>query len=278
MLAMPRIDAHQHYWHYDPVEYAWLDDSMRALRRDFTPQDALREMRGAGFERSIAVQVRQSLEETRWMLGLAEAHPFIAGVVGWVDLRSPAVEADLEAVAPHRKLIGVRHIVQAEPDGFLASPEFRRGVSRLDRFGLTYDLLIYARQLPEALAFVRALPEQRIVVDHLAKPDIKGGGFDSWRGPFAALAEFPRVWCKLSGLATEADRDRWTPNHLRPYIQTALDCFGPDRLMIGSDWPVCTVAGSYARTMQAIESALAEYTPAERASVLGGTAQRLWNL
>jgi len=222
--------------------------------------------------------VRQSLEETRWLLTLADAHPFIAGVVGWVDLRSASVDADLEAVAPHRKLIGVRHIVQAEPDGFLDSPEFRRGVSRLDRFGLTYDLLIYARQLPEAVAFVRALPEQRIVVDHLAKPDIKGGGFDRWRRHFAALAEFPQVWCKLSGLVTEADRDRWTPDDLRPYIQTALDCFGPERLMIGSDWPVCTVAGSYARTMQVIEEALAEYAPAERASVLRGTAQRLWNV
>ena len=138
---------------------------------------------------------------------------------------------------------------------------------------MTYDLLIYARQLPEAVAFVRALPEQRIVVDHLAKPDIKGGGFDRWRRHFAALAEFPQVWCKLSGLVTEADRDRWTPDDLRPYIQTALDCFGPERLMVGSDWPVCTVAGSYARTMQVVEEALAEYAPAERASVLGGTAQ-----
>ena len=278
MVPTARIDAHQHYWQYDPIGYAWLDDSMRALRRDFTPDDAWREMRTARFERSIAVQVRQTLDETRWLLALAHTHPFIAGVVGWVDLRSPAVDADLEEVAPDRKLIGVRHIVQAEPDGFLSSPDFRRGVSRLERYGLTYDLLVHARQLPEALTFVRALPEQRFVVDHLAKPDIKGGGFDGWRRDFAALSEFPHVWCKLSGLVTEADWNAWTPDHLRPYIQTALDCFGPDRLMIGSDWPVCTVAGSYARTMQAVEGALAEYTPAERASVLGGTAQRLWNV
>jgi L-fuconolactonase len=278
MLPTPRIDAHQHYWHYDPAEYAWLDDARRALQRDFTPEDAWREMQAAGFERSIAVQVRQSLVETRWLLALADTHPFIAGVVGWVDLRSSTVDADLEAVAPHPKLIGVRHIVQAEPDGFLSSPEFRRGVARLDRHGLTYDILIYARQLPEALEFVRALPEQRFVLDHLGKPDIAGGGFDSWRRHFTALAEFPHVWCKLSGLVTEADWQAWTADHLRPYIQTALDCFGPDRLMIGSDWPVCTVAGSYARTLQVVEDALAEYAPAERASVLGGTAQRLWNL
>ena len=278
MSSTPRIDTHQHYWQYDPADYAWLDDSMRDLRRDFTPADAWPEMRAAGFERSIAVQVRQSLAETRSLLALADTHAFIAGVVGWVDLRSATVDAELDAVAPHPKLIGVRHIVQAEPDGFLSSPEFRRGVARLDRHGLTYDILIYARQLPETLEFVRALPEQRFVVDHLGKPDIAGGGFDSWRRDFAALAEFPHVWCKLSGLVTEADWQAWTADHLRPYIQTALDCFGPDRLMIGSDWPVCTVAGSYARTMQVVEEALAEYAPAERASVLGGTAQRLWNL
>jgi L-fuconolactonase len=188
MHPSPRIDTHQHYWHYDPAAYPWLDESMRDLRRDFTPEDAWREMHTAGFERSIAVQVRQSLEETRWLLTLADAHPFIAGVVGWVDLRSPTVDADLEAVAPHRKLIGVRHIVQAEPDGFLSSPDFRRGVARLDRHGLTYDILVYARQLPEALEFVRALPEQRIVLDHLGKPDIGGGSFESWRRHFAALA------------------------------------------------------------------------------------------
>jgi L-fuconolactonase len=278
MLPTARIDAHQHYWHYDPAAYAWLDASMRPLQRHFTPDDAWREMRQAGFERSIAVQVRQSLEETRWLLGLADAHPFIAGVVGWVDLRSPTVEADLDAIAAHRKLIGVRHIVQAEPEGFLASPEFRRGVARLERYGLTYDVLVYARQLPDAVDFVRALPEQRFIVDHLAKPDIKGRGHAPWRQHFEALAELPHVWCKLSGLVTEADWGTWTIDHLRPYIQTALDCFGPERLMIGSDWPVCTVAGSYARTMQAMESALDGCTPAERASVLGGTAQRLWNL
>jgi L-fuconolactonase len=278
MVHTPRIDAHQHYWHYEPAGYAWLDESMRDLRRDFTPEDAWREMRAAGFERSIAVQVRQSLEETRWLLELADTHAFIAGVVGWVDLQSPHVDAQLESVAPHPKLIGVRHIVQAEPDGFLSSPEFRRGVARLDRHGLTYDILIYARQLPQAVEFVRALPEQRFVLDHLGKPDIAGGGFDSWRRHFAALAEFPHVWCKLSGLVTEADWTRWTSDHLRPYIQTALDCFGPERLMIGSDWPVCTVAGSYGQTLEVIEDALSEYAPGERASVLGGTAQRLWNV
>jgi len=278
MLPTARIDAHQHYWQYEPTAYAWLDDSLRPLRRHFTPDEAWHEMRQAGFERSIAVQVRQSLEETRWLLALADAHPFIAGVVGWVDLGSPAVEADLDAIAAHRKLIGVRHIVQAEPDGFLASPGFRRGVARLDRYGLTYDVLVYARQLPDAVDFVRALPEQRFIVDHLAKPDIKGGGYAAWRQHFAALAELPHVWCKLSGLVTEADWQSWTAEDLRPYVQTALDCFGPERLMIGSDWPVCTVAGSYARTIQAMEDALGGCTSAERASVLGGTAQRLWNL
>ena len=277
MLPTVRIDAHQHYWHYDPVEYAWLDDSMRALQRDFMPEDALREMRGAGFERSIAVQVRQSLEETRWLLTLADAHPFIAGVVGWVNLRSPSVDAELEAVAPHRKLIGVRHIVQAEPDGFLDSPEFRRGVSRLERFGLTYDLLIYARQLPEAVAFVRALPEQRIVVDHLAKPDIKGGGFDRWRRHFAALAEFPQVWCKLSGLVTESG-PAWTVADLRPYAENLVGCFGAERLIWGSDWPVVELAGGYERWWTATQALLRSLDDASRERVLGGNAMRFYGI
>ena len=266
-----------HFWRYGASEYAWIESSMAPLRRDFMPGHAWREMQRAGMDSCVAVQVRQTLQETRWLLSLADEYPFIAGVVGWVDLRAGDLDAQIDSLK-HPKLVGVRHIVQAEPDGFLSSPEFRRGVARLDRHGLTYDVLVYARQLPEAVGFVRALPEQRFVLDHLGKPDIKGGGFEAWRRQFALLAEFPHVWCKLSGLVTEADWQAWTPDHLRPYIQTALDCFGPDRLMIGSDWPVCTVAGSYARTMQVVEDALAEYAPAERASVLGGTAQRLWNL
>jgi L-fuconolactonase len=273
-----RIDAHQHFWQYDPVEYGWIDDSMQALKQDFSPADLQREMGRAGFERSIAVQALQTLDETRRLLALADLHPFIAGVVGWVDLRSAEVDVELEELAAHRRLLGVRHVVQAEPAGFLSSAGFRRGIARLDRYGLTYDILVYARQLPEVVEFVRAFPNQRFVLDHLGKPDVKGSAFQAWRTPFEELAAFPHVWCKLSGLVTEADWGSWTPEQLRPYIETALECFGPERLMVGSDWPVCTLASPYTRTMEIVEDALGGCSSKERASVLGGTAQRLWNL
>jgi L-fucono-1,5-lactonase len=273
-----RIDAHQHFWRYERDEYDWIDDSMTVLRRDFLPDELRREMDGAGFDRSIAVQARQSVEETRDLLSLADANDWIAGVVGWVDLQSAEVEAQLESVAAHRKLIGVRHVVQGEADGFMAGPAFRRGIGTLERFALTYDILIYARQLPEAIELVRAFERQRFVLDHLGKPDVKGGGFEPWRRAIQTLSAFPHVWCKLSGLVTEADWAAWTPAQLRPYIETALEAFGPDRLLIGSDWPVCTVAGSYARVMQLVDDALAGCSAAERARVLGGTAQDLWNL
>ena len=278
MTSSMRVDAHQHFWQYDPAAYGWIDDTMPALKRNFTPADLKREMERAGVDRSIAVQARQTLDETRWLLALADAHPFVAGVVGWVDLQSPAVDAQLEELASHPRLIGVRHVVQAEPDGFLGSDAFRRGIGRLDRYGLTYDILVYARQLPQVVEFVRAFPDQKFVLDHLAKPDVKGAGLAAWRPQIEELAAFPHVWCKLSGLVTEADWGSWTPEQLRPYIETALECFGPERLMAGSDWPVCTLVSPYSRTMAIVEDALGGCSSKERASVLGGTAQHLWNL
>jgi L-fuconolactonase len=273
-----RIDAHQHFWTYEPAEYDWIDDSMGALKRDFSPSDLQHEMSRAGIDRSIAVQARQTLQETRWLLELADRHPFIAGVVGWVDLQSPDVDAQLEQLAAHPRLLGVRHVVQSEGPGFLSSDAFRRGLARLERYGLTYDVLVYARQLPEVLELVHAFPAQRFVLDHLGKPDIRGSGFETWRPAFEELASFPHVWCKLSGLVTEADWRTWTAEQLRPYIETALESFGPARLMVGSDWPVCTVASPYTRTMEIVEDALAGCSSKERASVFGGTAQHLWNL
>jgi L-fuconolactonase len=273
-----RIDAHQHFWRYDPAEYDWIDDSMGRLKRDFSPADLKQEMSRAGVDRSIAVQARQTIQETRWLLDLADEHPFIAGVVGWVDLQSPDVDVQLEQLAAHPRLLGVRHIVQAEGPGFLSSAEFRRGLGRLERYGLTYDVLVYARQLPEVLNLVRAFPKQRFVLDHLGKPDVKGAGFQSWRPYFEELASFPQVWCKLSGLVTEADWRTWTAEQLRPYIEAALEYFGADRLMVGSDWPVCTLASPYMRTLEIVEDALAGCSSKEQASVFGGTAQHLWNL
>jgi len=272
-----RIDAHQHFWRYDAAEYEWIDESMAALRRDFLPDDLRREMRGAGFDASVAVQARQSLDETRWLLALAGEYPFIAGVVGWIDLQSDAVEAQIEAIR-HPKLVGVRHVVQAEDDGFLARPAFRRGIATLERHGLAYDILVYARQLREALAFAAAFPDQRFVLDHLGKPDIRSGAFDVWRRDLARLAALPNVWAKLSGLVTEAEWRRWTRAELHRYVDAAFEAFGADRLMIGSDWPVCTVAGTYKEVMEVVTTALERRSAAERDAVLGGTAAKFWGL
>src|SRR5258708_1834539 len=245
------IDAHQHFWIYNPAEYDWIKDSMSGLRRDFLPEDLNPEMDSSGVHGSVAVQTRQTLEETRWLLDLAERSPSILGVVGWVDLRSPDVRSQLEALTQDPKLVGVRHIVQSEPDDrFLLQPEFLRGVSALEEFDLAYDILIYPRHLSVAAEFVERFPRQRFVLDHLAKPPIKSGKIGSWAKGIRRLAEFPNVFCKLSGLVTEADWQHWRPDQIVPFLDVAFQSFGPERLMIGSDWPVCLVAASYSRTLQ----------------------------
>lgn len=275
---MIHVDAHQHFWRYDPAEYGWIDGSMTALARDFLPADAKREMGACGFDACVAVQARQTLEETRWLLSLADAHPFIAGVVGWVDLQSPTVDAVLEALSKHPKLIGVRHIVQSEPDDFLSRPAFRRGLARLEHYQLAYDILIHARHLPEAVRLAGDFPAQRFVLDHLAKPEIKTGAIAPWRSDLKRLAAFPNVFAKLSGLVTEADWHTWTPDQIRPYLDAAFECFGADRLMIGSDWPVCTLAGNYADAMGVVVDYVARASARERELVLGATALRFWNV
>lgn len=270
------VDTHQHFWVYNAAEYGWIDDTMTVLRRDFLPRDAEREMAAADVRAAIAVQARQTLEETRWLLDLADRHPFIAGVVGWVDLQAPGVDGDLERLSQHPRLVGIRHIVQGEPDGFLERPAFLSGISRLERYDLSYDILVYPRQLPAAVRFARAFPRQRFVLDHLGKPDVRGGEYREWRRHFDLLAALPNVCCKMSGLVTEADAASWTRAQLRPYLDAALVAFGPGRLMIGSDWPVCTVAGTYKDVLEATIDAIGEYSAAEQEMMLGGTAQRLW--
>ena len=273
------VDAHQHFWIYEPREYDWIDDSMARLRRDFLPDGLKPELEQAGFQGCVAVQARQTLEETRWLLELAASAPFVLGVVGWVDLQSPEVRSQLQTFAKNPKLVGVRHVVQGEPDDrFLLRPEFLRGISVLEEFDLAYDILIYARHLPVAAEFVRHFPGQRFVLDHLAKPPIKGGSLRPWARGIREVAAFPNVLCKLSGLVTEADWDSWMPEQLAPYIDVAFDCFGPDRLMIGSDWPVCTVAASYGRVMDVVKDYLSQQPDQVQAAVLGENARRFWKL
>lgn len=274
-----RIDAHQHFWIYSAAEYGWISGEMAGLRRDFLPSDLEPLLHASGFDACVAVQARQTIEETHWLLDLADRHPFVAGVVGWVDLCSPSVGDDLEALAGRPKLAGVRHIVQGESDDrFLLRPDFCRGVAMLERFDLAYDILIYPRHLPVAVEFARQFPRQRFVLDHLAKPPIKAGEIDAWARDLRALASLDHVWCKLSGMVTEADWRAWTPAQLEPYLDVALEAFGPERLMIGSDWPVCTVAADYGRTMDVVTQYLGRLSRRERDLVLGENAARFWRL
>lgn len=274
-----RIDAHQHFWTYSAAEYGWIDDTMPALRRDFMPVESQHEMALVGFDTCVAVQARQTIEETRWLLALADAHPSIAGVVGWIDLRADDVEAQIAAYAGHPKLVGVRHIVQSEPDDrFLLRPDFCRGIALLEAAGVAYDILVYPRQLAAAVELAARFPRQRFVLDHLAKPPIRGREMREWEHNLRALAASPNVMAKLSGLVTEADWRHWTADDIRPYLDVAFDAFGPERLMIGSDWPVCTLAGDYARVMRVVIEYVAERPQHEQDAVLGGNAQRFWNL
>ena len=274
-----RIDAHQHFWIYNPREYGWIDDSMRTIRRNFLPEDLKPELDREEFDGSILVQTRQTWEETRWLLDLAAQAPAILGVVGWADLCSPEVHAQLNTIAGNPKLVGIRHIVQAEPDEkFLLREDFLRGISLLEQFNLAYDLLIYTQHLPVAAEFVKRFPRQRFVLDHMAKPPIKSGDTKSWADGIRRLAAFPNVFCKLSGLVTEADWQHWTPERIIPYMDVAFEAFGADRLMIGSDWPVCLVAAPYQQVIGIVGTYLERCSPEARQAVMGGNAQRFWRI
>jgi L-fucono-1,5-lactonase len=274
-----RIDSHQHFWRYDAQEYGWIDERMSVLKRDFLPGDLEPRLKGAGFDACVAVQARQTVEETAWLLELADGSPFVAGVVGWVDLCSRDALTQLQRFARHPKLVGVRHVVQGEPDDrFLLRADFGGGIALLEQFDLAYDILIYPRHLVVATEFVKRFPRQRFVLDHLAKPEIARGEIRAWTRAVRALAAEPNVHAKLSGLVTEADWGRWTPDELRPYLDVAFECFGPGRLMIGSDWPVCTLAGDYGRVMSVVTAYLKDRPAAEQEAVLGGNAREFWNL
>jgi len=274
-----RVDAHQHFWKYNPAEYEWIDDSMVTIRRDFLPEDLEPELERNEFQGSIAVQTRQTLEETRWLLELANRSSKIFGVVGWVDLCSADVRAQLSVLARNRKLVGIRHIVQSEPDDrFLLRQDFVRGITTLEEFDLAYDILIYTKHLRVAAEFVERFAKQRFVLDHLAKPAIKLQEIESWAAGVRRLAAFPNAFCKLSGLVTEADWQRWKPEDIAPYLDIAFETFGASRLMIGSDWPVCLVAGSYNRTIDVVKNYLQGYPAETRDAVLGENARRFWRL
>ncbi len=274
-----KIDAHQHFWRYDPEEYGWIGPEMAVLRADYLPEDLGPLLARSGLEGSVAVQARQTLEETRWLLALADRFPFIRGVVGWVDLRGAGLREELERFSAHPRFRGVRHVLQDEEDDrFMLCEDFVQGIAALQDFGLTYDLLILPRHLAVAFELVKQFPEQRFVVDHLAKPDIKAGQVAGWAGDIERLAALPNVWCKVSGMVTEADWGRWQRADMWPYLDTVFEAFGAQRIMFGSDWPVCTVAGTYAQVTGIVDEFAAALSDDEQAAVWGETARAFYGL
>jgi L-fuconolactonase len=275
-----RIDAHQHFWRYAPETHGWITDDMAKIRRDFLPADLEPELAANEVRGTVAVQAEQSERETDSLLGLAECTRTILGVVGWFDLRARDVCERLEHYSQFQSLVGFRHVVQAEPDDrFLLRDDFLRGIAHLGRYGYTYDILIHPRHLPVAVAFVEKFPAQRFVIDHLAKPDIRGGsGFDAWRDGMRALAQHRNVYCKASGMVTEADWSNWKPADCAPYLDVVFDAFGMDRVMFGSDWPVCLVAASYAQVCGTLDEYTRTLSHADRDKIFFANAARFYGL
>ena len=273
------LDAHHHFWQYDPAQYGWIGDTMPCIRRDFLPADLKAEIAKAGIDGVVSVQARQSIEETNWLLGFAAHHAFIRGVVGWVPLVDANVAHHLGRLAKNRKLKAVRHVVHDEPDPqFILRDDFNRGISLLTSYGLVYDILVFERHLPQTIRFVDRHPSQVFVLDHIAKPLIKDNVLEPWRANIRELARRGNVYCKLSGMVTEADWRRWTVAKLRPYVETVIEAFGPRRVMFGSDWPVCLVACEYARCHSVVKECIAGMCADDQARILGGTAEEAYKL
>jgi len=273
------IDSHQHFWRYDAVRDAWITEAMAVLQRDFLSEHLVTELTANAMDASVAVQADQSETETMLLLDFAKKNERIAGVVGWVDLRSPNLAERLKYFSHFPKLCGFRHIAQAEPDDrFLMREDFVRGVAQLRTFGFTYDILVYPKQLPAAIELVTRLPEQRFVIDHLAKPEIKAGKTEPWATYMRKIAQHQNVFCKVSGLLTEGDWKHWKPDDFRPYLDVLFDAFGPDRLMFGSDWPVCLLAGTYRQVKQLVETYVKDFSQADREKIFGGNAALFYGL
>jgi len=276
---MMKLDAHQHFWNYNIRDYGWIGEEMSVIQRSFLPEDLEPILTDSGVSGCVAVQARQTLEETEWLLELANKHDFIKGVVGWVDLRSEEASSQLEKFAANPWLKGVRHVIQDEPDvKFVLREDFQRGIALLEQHDLAYDLLVYKEQLPYAVELVHKFPQQRFVIDHLAKPDIKAGIGSPWKETMEAIAAYPNVYCKLSGMVTEADWNKWTQEDFAPYLDTVLQAFGPKRVMYGSDWPVCTVAGTYAQVFDLLKMHVQSLSEAEQQMIFGDNCAAFYKL
>jgi L-fuconolactonase len=275
-----RVDAHQHFWEYDERQYPWIQEGW-PIRKSFLPPDLKPLLDREDFDYCVAVQARQTFEETIWLLDLAREYPFVAGVVGWIDLRADSMKAvpyQLERIE-RDKLVGVRHVVQDEPDDqFMLRADFLCGIGSLKNYDLAYDILIFPKQLPAAIELVRKFPEQRFVLDHVAKPLIRVGKMEPWKSQIAELAKSPNVFCKLSGMVTEADWGEWKSAELKPYLDVVWEAFGEDRLMIGSDWPVCLLSGEYSAVIGIVRDYLKQFPESTRDKVLGANAVKCYKL
>jgi L-fuconolactonase len=272
-----RIDSHQHFWKYSEAEYPWIRKGT-PLERDWLPADLEREAAKVHIDGCVAVQARTKVEESRWLLELADKHPFIKGVVGWVDLQAERVEEDLAPLAKHKKFAGVRHVVQSESADFMLKPEFLRGLGKLGQFNLAYDFLVFPKHLPSAVQVARQLPEQRFVVDHIAKPMVRAGLVQPWKDDIKELAQQPNVMCKISGLVTEAHFKSWKNEDFRPYLDVVFGAFGEDRVMFGSDWPVCLHAASYEQVHGLAAEYFDQFSAEVRAKFFGGNAVKFYRL
>ncbi|MFC3196910.1 amidohydrolase family protein [Parapedobacter deserti] len=274
-----RVDAHQHFWRYNPVRDAWITDDMAVIQRDFMPDDLKPVYDANGIAGCVAIQADQSAEETLFLLDLAEQFLFIKGVVGWVDLQAADIRDRLAYLSRYPKLKGFRHIVQGETDArFLLRPDFLNGIEALGEYGYTYDILVKPHQLDATLEFVTYFPDQPFVIDHLAKPYISAGARQPWADQLSAIAEHKQVYCKLSGMVTEADWNGWKAEDFTYYTQHILNEFGPERIMFGSDWPVCLVAADYAQVVRLAEDAICQLPPNKRELIWRTNATAFYNL
>jgi len=273
------VDSHQHFWQVGRFDYPWMSSEVEVLYRDYLPPMLEPLLKEHGVTQTVLVQASNTIEETHWMLSLADAHPFVAGVVGWVDLMSNEIKQQLDELTVHPKFKGVRHLVESEPtDDWLAQSSVLKGLRILARYNVSYDLLVHPRHLKHAKRVAESCPELRLVIDHLAKPPIASGEINEWRQGIKELAAYPNVSCKLSGLVTEADHASWRIDDLQPYVESALEFFGTRRLMFGSDWPVCLLAASYSRVLESFQSLLAGLNEDERSSIFGKNATEFYRL
>ena len=273
-----KLDSHQHFWKYSPQQHNWIDDSMVSLKRDFLPNDLEPHLIENKIEACVVVQADQSEKETEFLLELATQYEFIKGVVGWVDLRAKNVEERLQFYSQNQYFKGVRHIVQSEKQDFLLDPAFQNGIGKLGNLNLTYDLLIYSHQIEAAIKLVSQFPNQKFVLDHLAKPNIKNGKIDPWKNQIQRMAQFSNVSCKISGMVTEADHAQWKPSDFIPYLDIVFDAFGENRILFGSDLPVCLLAASYQEVYQLITDYTANFSLEQRDKLFGANAERFYNI